>query len=310
MDKAFAFAKALSIRRILQYGLILVNHNGKNLFGMPSNISIWLLILGMGYLTTSCAILNENAYVPNAEISELHGSRHVFWPYANAGMLAVEKGDHATARQLYLRAYRNTGLVLADAPPSQDSTIRNMMFGQAANLTDISKAHDYAEKLDTLTPLPGVGQATNDVLDTAMNYQRSLAAYDWARQAGRLGDFEGAERAFLYSLHLEEIRDVPERDKLIAPRHYELARLYHAWGKLEPSIQHYRNAMALTDERTKKWDPIGFADVLDEFSAFLDEAGQSTEALQIKKQSDELRKNNLGKKTKFQPEPYLKRTTS
>ena len=137
-----------------------------------------------------------------------------------------------------------------------------------------------------------------------MNYQRSLAAYDWARAAGHLGDFAGAEQAFLYSLRLEEIRN--ESDKHLPMRHYELARLYHAWGKSDLSIQHYRQALAATDKGIKDTDPIGFAGVLTDFSICLGEAGQTNEAVQLKKEADELCKNNPGIKAKFRPEPYPK----
>jgi len=237
-------------------------------------------------------------------MEEFHGNHHVFWPYANAGFSANRNGDWATAAHLYLRAYRNTGMVLA---PREDSVVKSMLFGLSADLTETSKIHAYALKLDDLTPLPGVGPATNDVLDTAMNYQRSLAAYNWARQTGHWGNFKDAERAFLYSLHLEETRDWPERDKLTASRHYELARLYHAWGKSELSIQHYRRALEINQQMVKEMDPVGFANVLDEFSNYLDEAGQTNEASQIKMQSIELRKNNPNKVAKFNPEPYPKR---
>jgi len=180
-----------------------------------------------------------------------------------------------------------------------------MMFGQVANLSDGSKAHAYAQKLDGLTPLPGVGSATNDVLDAAMSYQRSMAAYDWALDAGHLGDFEAAERALLYSMRLEESRST----EWIASRHFELARLYYAWGKPGLSTEHYRKALPLVSGK-KKSDPIGYALVLDDFAVVLVENGESVEASQIRKQSDELRKNNPEKKAKFQPEPYPKRTTS
>ncbi|HZL13719.1 MAG TPA: hypothetical protein VFC85_06200 [Verrucomicrobiae bacterium] len=270
-----------------------------------SNFNCVLLILFAGYFCVSCAVLNDNSNIADAEIREFHGDRNVFWTYANAGYKASERGDREMAKQLYLRAYRNTSLVLVDAPPPQKSQIRNMFFGAAANLTDVSDAHAYVLKLDELTPLPGQGQATNDVLNTAMNFQRSLAAYDWARDAGRLGDFTDAEKALVYSLHLEEIRNVPEKDKLLSSRHFELARLYHACGKTDLSIQHYRAALGLV-KGLEKIDPIGFANVLDEFSEFLQDAGQNVEATQIKEQSTEIRKNNPGKKAKFSFEPYPK----
>lgn len=178
------------------------------------------------------------------------------------------------------------------------------MFGLSADVADAGKIEAYALKLDELTPLPGTGGSTNDILDTAMNYQRSLAAYNWARAAGRLGEYEAAEQAFLYSLQLEKIRSVPEKDKLVASRYYELAWLYHAWGKQKESIQCYRDALAATDKRGIRLDPIGFAAVLDEFASYLSEAGQHSEADDYKKQSDELRKANPGSEAKFILEPY------
>ena len=267
-----------------------------------------LFLLAIGFFGSSCAMLNDNSDVPGSELAEFHGRHDVFWPYANAGFRAGDAGDRVAARNLYLRAYRNTGVVLAGAPTPKDVAIRNGIFGNSANLADASEARDYVGKLDSLTPLPGVGPATNDVLDAAMSYHRSLAAYDWARQAGRLGDFAGAERAFLYSLHLEEARDIPGNE-LISSRYYELARLYDAWGKPDRSVQCYRKALTLTDEKLKQADPVGFADGLDEFSSFLDKAGQSAEALQIKNQAADLRTANLHKQARFiKLEPYPKRS--
>ena len=269
---------------------------------MRHKIDNWLLILSLGCFTVSCAVVNDNSNVTSAEISELHGYHDVFWPYANAGFRAAKHGDHVMAKKLYLRAYRNTGVVLAEAPAPKDTTARNMMFGQAANLADVSEVQAHADQLDALTPLPGVGLATNDVLDAAMSYRRSLATYDWARETGFLGKFEDAERAFLYSLHLEESRG----SEFIASRHFELARLYDAWGKFGLSMGHYRKAFPLVGG-IKGYDPIGYSMALNDFAAVLDENGKSAEASQIRKQSDELKKNNPGEKAGFQPAPYPKR---
>lgn len=261
----------------------------------------WLLVVCMVCLCCSCATW-EKSKIDGAEMDEFHGDHHVFWPYANAGFAAAGREDWPATQHWYLRAYRNTGM---DLLPREDSPLKSAMFGLSADLTDTEKIRAYASELDGLTPLPGTGASTNDVLDTAMNYQRSMAAYDWARATGRMGEYENAERAFWYSLHLEQTRDVPPEDKLIASRYYELARLYHVWGKQQKAIQCYREALAATDQRNIRSDPIGFAAVLDEFASYLDEAGQTNEAADIRKQSAELRNNNPGKGAKFKLEPYL-----
>lgn len=192
----------------------------------------------------------------------------------------------------------------------EDSQLKIALIGRGADIFNGQKVQAYAAKLDELTPAPGTGEVTNEVLDTAMNYQRSMAAYDWARATGRLGDFAGAEKAFLYSLQLEKTRDVPERDRLLPSRYFELARLYHAWGKREQAIQSYRDAFATLDERATrailKHDPISFADVLEEFSSCLEESGHNDEATQLRVRSADIRTANPNKKAAFRADPYPK----
>ena len=268
--------------------------SGKNKAGS------WLLIVCLVFLCNGCATW-EQSKIDRAELREFHGDHHVFSPYAEAGLSASAKGDWATAQHWDLRAYRNTGMNLA---PRQDSPAESALFGLSADLMDSDKIKAYASELDELTPLPGTGVDTNEVLDTAMNYQRSLAAYNWARATGMLGAYENAERAFWYSLQLEKTRNVGTQEKLIASRYYELARLYHAWGKPENAILCYRAALAATNPQAAQRDPIGFAAVLDEFASYLNQAGQTNESARLREQSEELRKNNPGKHAKFMPAPY------
>ena len=271
--------------------------------GIPRQKSMaarWLLLICMSCLCSSCASWEEYK-VDSAEMSEFQGNHYVFWPYANMGFAAAAKRDWPATQHWYLRAYRNTGM---DLLPSGYLSMNETGPGSVADRINFEKSRDYASELDGLTPIPGTGESANDVLDTAMNYQRSLAAYDWARATGRMGEYENAERAFLYSLHLEQTRDLGSKNKLIASRYYELARLYHAWGKRSEAIQYYREALTATDQGTIQSDPIGFAEVLDEFASYLNEAGQTNEASGFRQQSAELRRNNPGKKAKFGPDPY------
>jgi tetratricopeptide (TPR) repeat protein len=260
----------------------------------------WLLLICLAGLCSSCATW-EKSRIDEAERSEFHGDHHVFWPYANAGFAAAADADWAATQHWYLRAYRNTGM---DLLPRQDSPSETAMFGLSADLADKDKIVAYASELDGLTPLPGTGEHAGDMLDTAMNYQRSLAAYDWARATGRLGAYAEAERAFWYSLQLEKTRNVPEPEKLTASRYFELARLYHAWGKPKEAIQCYHAALAITDQRAIKSDPVGFATVLDEFASYLNEAGQTNEAAGFREQSTKLRSDNPGKAARFKLDPY------
>lgn len=260
----------------------------------------WLFIAYVACFCSSC-VTWERAKTAEAERYEFHGDHHVFWPYAHAGSSAAAKGDWAMSQHWYMRAYRNTGMDLA---PREDSPLMSILFGLSADLAATGKIKAYASKLDELTPAPGTGASTNDILDTAMNYQRSLAAYNWARATGKRGAYGDAERAFWYSLQLEKIREVPEQNKLVASRYYELARLYHAWGKPREAIRCYRDALATTDQRVMTYDPIGFATVLDEFASYLNEAGDTNEAAGFRWQSAELRRINPGKVAGFKPEPY------
>jgi tetratricopeptide (TPR) repeat protein len=273
---------------------------------MHQRLHSWFAAATLGWLCVSCASVQRESNIADAEQREFHGDNHVFGAYFNAALEAAKSGDRVTAKKYFLRAYRNTGIVLQ---PAADSRIQKAVLGKTADLGNFSEVLASANQLDSLTPPPGTGPVTNDVLDAAINGQRSLAAYDWALAAGHLGDFEGAERALLYSLHLEEIRAVNPHDKLLASRHFELARLYHAWGKTELYLQHYRAAMAATDKEMLKSDPIGYANILDEFSALLTEAGLSNEASQIRAQSAEIRRKNPDRKAIYTFENYPKLKT-
>jgi Tfp pilus assembly protein PilF len=248
--------------------------------------SFWFCVIGVSCLCVSCATVKKESPVADAELKEFHGDHHVFWPYANAGLSAAKAGDLAAAKKYFLRAYRNTGMALA---PVADSGA-------------ISEIQNYALKFDSLTPLPGTGPVTNEVVNAALNHQRSFAAYEWALAAGHLGDYADAEKALLYSLRLEESQDT--HDQQIAARHFELARLYHAWGKTEAYLEHYRLAFASAGKEMPNTDPIGYANVLDEFSTFLAEAGMTDEAAQIRAQSAVLRKNNPNRQAKYTFESY------
>lgn len=263
-----------------------------------SRTACWLLLICLACLCSSCAAWKEYQ-IDRLEMDEFQGNHYVFWPYADAGRAASEAGDWAASQHWYLRAYRNTGMNLLPSPYVQETDL-----GSMPDRFNFEKSRDYASELDGLTPIPGTGESVNDKLDATMNYQRSMAAYDWALAAGMMSEYENAERAFLYSLRLEQTRDVWSTNKLIASRYYELARLYHAWGKQPEAIQYYREALAVTDKQATQRDPIGFAGVLDEFASYLNEAGQTNEAAVFQQQSAGLRKNNPGKKARFKLHPY------
>lgn len=266
----------------------------------------WLLILTFGCLCASASDL-DNADPVFAEYS---GNHYVFEPYFKAGEKAEKKHDWVGAQHAFLRAYRNTGMTLAPTEKDLKQALLGALLGVGGNLFGRQKFNSYAEKLDKLTPLPGTGAVTNDVLDGPMSWRRSLAAYSWGRATGHLGDFAGAETAFRYSLRLETTTVYP-RDRSIAPRYFELARLYTAWGKPALAVESYRAAFsALPPEHVLlKSDPIGYADTLEEFAGCLEKSGQTTEAAQHRTRATEIRAANPKKKAKFRAEPYPSKVT-
>ncbi|MFN7139633.1 MAG: hypothetical protein ACK4UN_09855, partial [Limisphaerales bacterium] len=218
---------------------------------------------------------NASTSVRTSTSAEYHGHSE-FWPYANAGYHAAGKGNYAEAQKMYLRAYRNTGVLLLSTPPpaKEPPTLGRAFFGMIPELLELGDAQQYVEQLDTLTPLPGQNLIPDEVLNHITNYWRSLASYNWALYAARLGQFAEAEVAFRYSLELEKIRDPRNEEQVRPSRHFELARLYRVWGRTESSIKEFRLGFQTVSPQIRRIDPIGFAYVLDEYADVLKLAGQ------------------------------------
>ncbi|HEX7652329.1 MAG TPA: tetratricopeptide repeat protein [Verrucomicrobiae bacterium] len=248
---------------------------------------------------TGCSSLMQQANLSQVMVAEYQGDHSVFVEYITMATQAADLEDWPTSYLYNLRAYRNTGIqVLArEEPPLYQSLLEGK-----GNPWLIAQAEQYVLKLDALTPLPGTGSVTNDLLDANTNYCRSWAAYNWAIAAGHLGDFAGAEKAFLYALQLEEARG--DSDHLVASRYFELARLNHAWHRPQIALRYYRQALDRVRPSTIEHDPIGYATVLQEYASYLSEDGQAEAAAIQFAAATRLREEHPHTKAKFILLPY------
>ena len=114
----------------------------------------WLPILSLAGVCVSCSTVGqawEESKIDDAEMKEFHADHHVFWPYANVGYAAADRGDWGTAKLMYLRAYRNTGIVLTSRG---DSPLASALFGLSADAVETSKIEAYARKTGRVDTAP------------------------------------------------------------------------------------------------------------------------------------------------------------
>jgi hypothetical protein len=138
----------------------------------------------------------------------------------------------------------------------------------------------------------------------------SAAMYGLGRVKGYLCKFGEAEPLLMESLALEEKVTGPESG-ITTKRLFELARFYYDRGLFEKSIPYFRRGIPAVEKLgIEDADPIGFADVLDEYSNALAKSGQSPAAADAKKRSADLRAKNGGRRASFIPVRYGSRCES
>lgn len=132
----------------------------------------------------------------------------------------------------------------------------------------------------------------------------AAAIYDYALAVGHLGEFQSAEECLKRALVLDA-KTEPTEGKQATMRLFELARLYQAWGKNELSRTAYQRALQnLKNWNAEEKDPIGLAQVLDDYAAVLGKAGNKSEAESIRERSDSIRRANPGKKPQIHIDYY------
>ena len=132
----------------------------------------------------------------------------------------------------------------------------------------------------------------------------SAAMYNLGRMKGYLCKYDDAEKLLTESLSLEETVTGPDSG-ITTMRLFELARLNFDRSLYRQSLPYFdRGIVAVKKLDVEKSDPIGLANVLDDYAIALDKIDQKQQSENIKKQASLLRQNNVGETANYTPVRY------
>ncbi len=138
-------------------------------------------------------------------------------------------------------------------------------------------------------------------LATQQNWKPHVATakYGLGRSLGQLCQFSEAEKYLLEAANLEsEISG--GKGIHLSQDYFELARLYYDYGKFDKSVPYFQKAVPLAEElRVASSDPIGYANVLEDYAVALSKVGDANQAKAIEQRIAALRQSNSGKSAGF-----------
>lgn len=138
-------------------------------------------------------------------------------------------------------------------------------------------------------------------LATQQNWKPHIATakYGLGRSLGQLCQFGEAEKYLLEAANLEsEISGA--KGIHLSQDYFELARLYYDYGKFDKSVPYFQKAIPLAEElRVGSSDPIGYANVLEDYAIALSKVGDANQAKAIEQRIATLRQSNPGKSAGF-----------
>ncbi|MDX2253313.1 MAG: tetratricopeptide repeat protein [Nitrospira sp.] len=132
----------------------------------------------------------------------------------------------------------------------------------------------------------------------------SMAMYNLGRVKGYLCKYDEAEHLLAEALELEEKVTGPDSG-ITTMRLFELARLHFDRERYAASLPYFSRAIPVVRKLgVESSDPIGLADVLDQYAIALGKTGHSAEGADRKREADALRAKNHGKIAGFKPISY------
>jgi tetratricopeptide (TPR) repeat protein len=159
-------------------------------------------------------------------------------------------------------------------------------------------AHRYDEALRMFQ------QALKLAIDVGDKQYEAIATFGVARSYGQLCAVDQAERAFQKSIALRE--GVPDQKySYMTQNLLEFARFLMAQNRFSDAVPLIDKAIPLLDRLdVAKSDPIGYAELLDDYQTALKSAGRNQEASDIAAKADAFRQGNPGKRARFKPDRY------
>lgn len=132
--------------------------------------------------------------------------------------------------------------------------------------------------------------------------QRTMAVlyYEYGRALGVTCRYGEARTYLEKALAFDEVMGGP-----VYMSHVELARLNRAGRSLQEAQWHYRTVKPmLVAQNVPDVDPIGYADLLDEYADVLERIGRQGEAGALRSQSRKLRAAHPGRTSRVSATPY------
>ena len=127
----------------------------------------------------------------------------------------------------------------------------------------------------------------------------ATAKYGLGRSLGQLCEFDAGEKYLLEAASLEDAISGGKGIHL-SQDYFELARLYYDYGKYEKAVPYFKKATSLAEAGgVVSSDPIGYADVLEDYAIALSKIGDASSASAIERKITDLRQKNLGKNAEF-----------
>ncbi|MBU1191219.1 MAG: hypothetical protein KKA36_06280 [Gammaproteobacteria bacterium] len=141
---------------------------------------------------------------------------------------------------------------------------------------------------------------TNADLGNAEDRVTAVYAYEYGRASGAICDWREAERGLLKAYELDKKTNGPIHMSMV-----ELARMYHAEGRLEKSQEWFALAKVELDRlQADTRDSIGYANILSEYAVVLSSVGKSEEAAALNKREEEIRSVFKGRTSSHDQTPY------
>jgi tetratricopeptide (TPR) repeat protein len=125
--------------------------------------------------------------------------------------------------------------------------------------------------------------------------------YEYGRTSGVICDYVESKKSLEKSLELDKANNGP-----IIMDYFELARLHFDQKKYHDSSSYYQLGISSTPKEIVAQDPIGYADVLDEYGEALKQNGDVINSNKVFAESKILRSENASRKSLTKRTPYGK----
>ncbi len=172
-------------------------------------------------------------------------------------------------------------------------------YGKAGYLAQQQGDWDTARKNYALA-------VKNAELEIASFEMESTLNYEYGRSLGVTCFYKDAQTYLLKAIQFDQHYNGPTHMGIL-----ELARLNYDQAKHLEATKYFEKLLPIYEiASAEKHDPIGVANVYEEYSISLNKIGRTKESLHFRQLTEELRSNNPGKTSPTERTPYGKQCTN